>query len=170
MTELLANFKQDKATHISNHIQEWWRWKWLIKAYILNEFLLEWFLKSLQPYISNDVSLSRVFSEEQAIFRAQKLELIYSQSGVLNKNLPDAPHSKLDLSKTKLGPHGDGIIGSIDSGAASLLNQLQQLSIQSASSGQATPSVPTSSQDFSIDVVQTSNPKGNQKSKGKNKG
>ena len=96
---------------------------------------MEWFLKSLQPDISKDVSLSGVFSEEQAIFRAQQLELIYSQSGVLHKYFPDTPHSKLDLSKTKPGPHGDGLIGSIDSGAANLLSQLQQLSIQSASSG-----------------------------------
>ena len=123
-TELLANFKQDEANHISDHIQEWRRRKRLIKAHIPGEFLLEWFLKSLQSDISKDVSLSRVFFEEQAIFRAQQLELIYSQSGVLHKYLPNAPRSKLDLSKTKPGPHGDGLIGSINSGAASLLTQL----------------------------------------------
>ena len=86
---------------------------------------MEWFLKSLQSDISKDVSLSGVFSEEQAIFRAQQLELIYSQSGVLHKYFPNAPRSKLDLSKTKPSPHGDGLIGSINSGAASLLTQLQ---------------------------------------------
>ena len=69
-TNLLANFQQDKSTHISNHIQEWRRRKRLIKAQIPNEFLLEWFLKSLQPEISKDVSLSGVFSKERAIFRA----------------------------------------------------------------------------------------------------
>ena len=47
-TELLANFKQDEATHISDHIQEWRRRKRLIKVHIPGEFLLEWFLKSLQ--------------------------------------------------------------------------------------------------------------------------
>jgi hypothetical protein len=52
------DFHQDKATHISDHIQEWHRWKRLIKAYIPPEFLLEWFLKSLLPYISKDVSTS----------------------------------------------------------------------------------------------------------------
>ena len=86
---------------------------------------MEWFLKSLQSDISKDVSLSGVFSEEQAIFRAQQLELIYSQSGVLHKYLPNAPCSKLDLSKTKPGPHGDGLIRSINSRAANLLSQLQ---------------------------------------------
>ena len=84
---------------------------------------MEWFLKYLQSDISKDVSLSGVFSEEQAIFRAQQLELIYSQSGVLHKYLPNAPRSKLDISKTKPGPHGDKIIGSINSGAANLLSQ-----------------------------------------------
>ena len=48
-TELLSTFRQDKATHISDHIQEWCRWKWLIKAFIPQKFLLEWFLKSLLP-------------------------------------------------------------------------------------------------------------------------
>jgi hypothetical protein len=32
--ELLSTFHQDRATHISDHIQEWHRWKRLIKAYI----------------------------------------------------------------------------------------------------------------------------------------
>jgi hypothetical protein len=56
--ELLSAFRQDKATHISDHIQEWHTRKRLIKAYIPLEFLLEWFLKSLLPYISKDVSTS----------------------------------------------------------------------------------------------------------------
>jgi hypothetical protein len=29
-TKLLANFEQTKDDHISDHIQEWWRWKSLI--------------------------------------------------------------------------------------------------------------------------------------------
>ena len=39
-TELFSTFRQDKATHISDHIQEWRRRKWLIKAFIPPEFLL----------------------------------------------------------------------------------------------------------------------------------
>ena len=69
-TELLSTFWQDKATHISNHIQEWHRQKRLIKSFIPPEFLLEWFLKLLLPYIAKDVSTSEVQNEEQAIFRA----------------------------------------------------------------------------------------------------
>jgi hypothetical protein len=63
--ELMLTFCQDKATHILDHIQEWCRWKRLIKAYIPPEFLLEWFLKSLQPYILKDVSTYGVTSEEE---------------------------------------------------------------------------------------------------------
>ena len=62
-TKLLANFEQDNATHISNHIREWRRHNILIKATFLQEFLLEWFLKYFLPYInSKDVSTSGVFS------------------------------------------------------------------------------------------------------------
>ena len=103
-TELLLTFQQDKATHISNHIQEWHKQKRLIKAFILPEFLLEWFLKSLLPYIAKDVSTSGVQNEEQAIFRAQELDLIYAQSGLLYDIIPNAP-------KMKPIPHANGIVG-----------------------------------------------------------
>ena len=48
-TKLLSTFQEEKDTHISDHIQEWHRRKRLIKDFILPEFLLEWFLKSLLP-------------------------------------------------------------------------------------------------------------------------
>lgn len=124
-TELLANFEQDQATHISDHIQEWRRRKRLIKAKIPQEFLLEWFLKSLQPEISKDVSLSGVFTEEKAIFRAQKLELIYSQYEVLQKILPNSPESKVGVAKPKSFSHANGLVRLIDANTVNLLNQLQ---------------------------------------------
>ena len=67
-TKLLSTFRQDKATHISDHIQEYHRQKRLIKANLMPQFLLEWFLKSLLPYITKDVSTSRVMNEEHDIF------------------------------------------------------------------------------------------------------
>ena len=109
-TELLSTFRQDKATHISDHIQEWRRRKRLIKAFIPLEFLLKWFLKSLFLYIAKDVSTSRVQNEEQVIFRAQELDLIYAQSGLLYEIIPNAPRSSFDP-KVKPGPHADGIVG-----------------------------------------------------------
>ena len=62
--------------------------KSLIKATIPPEFLLEWFLKYLLPYIPKDVSTSGVTNEEESILRAQQLDLIYSQSGILDEIIP----------------------------------------------------------------------------------
>ena len=56
-----------------------------------------------------DVSTSRVKNEEQAIFRAQELDLIYSQSGLLYEIIPNAPRSSFDP-KLKPRPHANGII------------------------------------------------------------
>ena len=108
--ELLSTFQHDKATHISDHIQEWRRQKRLIKAFMPPEFLLEWFLKSLLPYIAKNVSTSGVQNEEQAIFRAQKLDLIYAQSSLLYEIVPNAPCSSFDPT-FKPGPHVNGIVG-----------------------------------------------------------
>ena len=76
----------------------------------MSEFLLEWFLKLLLPYIVKDVSTSRVKNEEQPIFRAQELDLIYAQSGLLYEIIPNAPCSSFNP-KVKPGPHADGIVG-----------------------------------------------------------
>ena len=74
---------------------------------------MEWFLKSLLPYISKDVSTSGVTTEEEAIFKDRQLDLIYSQSGILYEIIPDAPRSSTDTTKPKSGPHADGIVGSV---------------------------------------------------------
>ena len=50
-------------------------------------------------------------NEEQAIFRAQELDFIYAQSGLLYEIIPNAPRSSFDP-KVKPGPHADGIVGS----------------------------------------------------------
>jgi hypothetical protein len=72
--------------------------------------------------------------------RAQQLELIYSQSGMLYEIFPDAPQSTLDKAKQNYGPHADGIVGSTQRKSMDLLsNQLQQLSIQQTVASQ-TPS------------------------------
>ena len=77
-TYLLSTFRQTKATHIYDHIQEWRRRKRLVKANILLEFLLEWFLKSLLPYISKDVSTSGVNTKEETILKLEQKDLIYT--------------------------------------------------------------------------------------------
>jgi hypothetical protein len=108
----MANFDQTKADHILDHIQEWQQKKSLIKVKVPPTFFLEWFLNSLVPCVSKDVVTSNFFSEEEAIMRAQHLELIYSQSGLLYEILPDAPRLTFDKTKQNYGPHVDGIVGS----------------------------------------------------------
>jgi hypothetical protein len=91
----------------------------------------------LVPQLSKDVATSGVFSEEEVIMRAQQLELIYSQSGLLYEVFPDVPWSILDKARHKSGPHADGIVGSAQAKPVDQLsNQLQQLSIQQTTTNQ----------------------------------
>ena len=94
-------------------------------------------LKSLLPYIAKDVSTSEVQNEEQAIFRAQELDLIYAQYGLLYEIIPNALHSSFDP-KVKLGPHANGIVGCASAKPAdSVAKQVSQLPINQSASGQA---------------------------------
>ena len=112
----------------------------LIKAFIPPKFLLEWFLKSLLPYITKDVSTSGVQNKEQTIFTAQELDLIYAQSRLLYEIIPNSLRSSFDP-KVKPGPHVDGIVGSTSTKPADLVvKQVSQLSINQSTSGQATTS------------------------------
>jgi hypothetical protein len=122
------------------------------------------------PCISKDVATSGVFSEEEAIMRAQQLELIYSQSGMLYEIFPDAPRSILDKAKKKYGPHVDGIVGSTQGNSTDLLsNQLQQLSIQQTVASQTSSLVVPPTQTSDVHSVQSTNPKANQQPEGKKK-
>ena len=85
-----------------------------------------------------DVSTSGVQNEEQAIFRAQELNLIYTQSVLLYEIITNALRSSFDP-KVKPWPHADGIVGSTSTKLAySVVKQVSQLSINQSTSGQAT--------------------------------
>ena len=102
-----------------------------LKATIPPEFLLEWFLKSLLPYISKDVSTLGVTNEEEAILKAQQLDLIYSQSGILYEIISEAPRPTHDVEKPKPSPHVDGVVGSVNSPTVeSLAKQFHQLYVK----------------------------------------
>jgi hypothetical protein len=77
--------------------------------------LAEWFTKSFVNDISCDIAMGGVFTEEQAISRAQYLNLVYSQTGTLYDLLPDAPcPSTSTTSTTPAASHAaDGVIGTI---------------------------------------------------------
>jgi hypothetical protein len=129
--------------------------------------MLEWFLKSLLSYISKDVSTCGVTSEEEAIFKAQQLDLIYDQSGILYEIIHDAPQSNYDP-RQNLGPHVDGIIGSANAKSTDLVtNQLKDLSLIQPVAGQASTSSSTPTQSADVHSVQSSaNPNGNQQPRG----
>ena len=56
-----------------------------------------------------------VTTKEEAILRAQELELIYAQFGILYEIIPEAPRSSHNVEKPKPGPHADGVVGSVSS-------------------------------------------------------
>ena len=85
-TELLTNFKQTIATHISNHIHEWRRRRQMVKTYVPDQLLAEWFIKSLFPSITEDVVKGRVVTEEQVISRTIFRFDLYSVWHALRQN------------------------------------------------------------------------------------
>ena len=114
-TDLLNSLRQNTSTHIFDHIHEWRRWRRLIKAPILDQLLADWFTKSLLPPIARDVAMGGVVTEEQAISRAQYLDLVYSQSRTLYDLIPQAPRPNTDPAKPPVEVPIDGIVGSIQS-------------------------------------------------------
>ena len=95
------------------------------------------------PYISKYVSTSGVTNEEEAILKAQQLELIYSQYGILYEIIPEASRPSHEAEKPKPGPHADGVVGSVNSPTVdSLTKQLHQLSVKQ-STAEAAKAVPS---------------------------
>jgi hypothetical protein len=83
-----------------------------MKLEVPDHLLTEWFTKSFVNEIANDISMGGVVTEEQAISRAQYLDLIYSQTGTLYDLLLDAPRpSTSATSTTPVSCHAaDGVI------------------------------------------------------------
>ena len=97
-----------------------------------------------------------VLTEEQAISRAQYLDLVYSQSETLYDLIPQAPCPSTDPAKPSTEVPVDGIVGSIQSPSiAKPAKQTQN----------ATPSTPKVSTE--VNSIQTTQTSGNKK-KGKN--
>ena len=93
----------------------------MIKAIIPDQLLVEWFNKSLLPQISLDVSMGGVVTEEEAIARAQYLDLVYSQSGTLYELIPNATRATTDPYKLSSTSHVDGVIGFVKAQSTSQL-------------------------------------------------
>jgi hypothetical protein len=170
-TKILTSFKQNKGTHISNHIHEWRRRRRIIKIEFPNQLLAEWFTKSFVNEIGKEIAMGGVVTEEQAISHAQYLDLFYSQMGTLYDLLPDLPHPNTSsTSTTPVASHAaDGVIGTAQaqSHVASSTNP------KSASSNvQNAPSLSTPTEKTSeVNVVQSTlaGKKKSKKGRGKNK-
>ena len=61
-------------------------------------------------------------TKKQVIIKIKHLDLIYLQSMVLYEISPNALRSNIDLNKSKLGPHIDSVIGSMEN---SFSNQIE---------------------------------------------
>jgi hypothetical protein len=61
---ILTSFKQNKDTHISDHIHEWQRRRHLIKLELLDQLLAEWFTKSFVNDIGKDIAMGGVVTEK----------------------------------------------------------------------------------------------------------
>jgi hypothetical protein len=144
----------------------------LIKTPIPPTFLSEWFLKSLNPFILNDVATARFTTEEEEIFKAKQLDLIYARFGLLYHILPNTSLSIYDP-RQNLRPHVDGIVGTTNVGSTNLVtSHLKELSLNQSIGGPNSSmfSNPTQSMDV-LYVKSSSNPNGNQQPSGnKNKG
>jgi hypothetical protein len=110
--ELLSEFKQTFATHITDHIHEWCRKHSLCKAEATKQQCLNWFLKSLVSFLAKDVAATFPQSKEESISKAQQFERIYSQSGYLYMVLLDALRPMpFKQDKPGMSHSVDGLIG-----------------------------------------------------------
>ena len=72
---------------------------------------------------------SGVTNEEEAILRAQQLDLLYSQSGILYEIIPEVPRPTHDVEKPR--NHANGVVGSVNSPTIEYLSKwLRQLSVK----------------------------------------
>lgn len=168
-THLLTSLKQSTATHISDHIHEWRRRCRLIKFWIPDFLLTDWFTTSFVRQIARDIAMGACVTEEQAIARAQYLDLVYSQSGTLYDYLPDAP--RLGTSKAPPKPSVDGVIGSVAQALKKSSNSGKQKS--SSPNENSSQGILISGNTSEVNAVQSSTTgkasKGKKKEKGKGK-
>jgi hypothetical protein len=135
--------------------------------------LAEWFTKSFVNDIDHDITMGAVVTEEQAISRAQYLDLVYSQMGTLYDLLPDAPRpSTSATSTTPAASHAaDGVIGTFHAQPHSVQTSSNNPKPISSNVQNASSPTPPTNKTSEVNVVQ-STPAGKNKSKkgkGKNK-
>jgi hypothetical protein len=81
--KVFLSFHQTTTTHIMDHIHEWCTQQRLCKIKLDYSNFLYRFFKSVIPIIAKDVLSTMPQTEEESIFKAQQLDLIYAQSSYL---------------------------------------------------------------------------------------
>lgn len=108
----MNNFKQTNYNQISDHIHEWRHHLRMVKTFFPDQFLVEWFVKSMLPYIIKDVARGGIAIEEKVISHAQYLDVIYTQSGMLYEKILNVPRSNFIVPPQLKDSHvRDSIIG-----------------------------------------------------------
>lgn len=143
----------------------------MVKMYVPDQLLAEWFIKSLLPSITEDVAKGGVVTEEQVIARAQYLDLIYTQSGTLYDKIPNAARPEFSVpppSKSNNDSHaGDGVIGATDTKSTKVTSKkARNISSQNANEELLASEVNVVSSDKSKQLKQ---PGGKKKKKGRKK-
>jgi hypothetical protein len=143
----------------------------LIKLELPDQLLAEWFTKSFVNKIGKDISMGGVVTEEQAISRAQYLDLVYLQTRTLYDLLPDLPRpGSSSTSATPAASYAtDGVIGSTHSHShfvSTTTPKSNSSNVQSAPS--PAPPAGKTSEVNTIQTTSTGKPK-SKKGRGKNK-
>lgn len=118
----------------------------MVKTFIPYQLLVEWFIKSLLPCITEDVAKVRVVTEEEVIARVQYLDLIYTQSNMLYDKIPNAPRPQHNVPPppTKESHVADGVVGSTSQQKVSKISgSSPTMSTQNSTS--ATPAITSKS-------------------------
>ena len=140
-TYFLTSLKQNTVTHISDHIHECRHRDHLIKFEISDQLLTKWFTKSFVSPIAHDIAMGGCIMEEQAISRAEYLDLLYSQFGTFYESLPDAPSRSSDpmTSNSQTTPPIDGVIGSVSQAPAKYSSKRKSASNTASNSPSQNP-------------------------------
>jgi len=137
----------------------------MIKFWIPDQLLTDWFTTSFVPPIAQDIAMGACVTEEQAIAHAQYLDLVYSQSSTLYDYLPDAPRT--GTSKPPPTPIVDGIIGSVTTSSKKHSANPEKKKFV-ASNEQTSQVTPTPNVTSEVNAVQST--MADKASKGKKKG
>ena len=109
----MTKFKQTDSTHILDHIHKWRHHRRLVKTYVPDQLLEEWFVKYLLAPILEDVPKFGFMTKKKVIAYAHYLDLVYTQLSTLYDSIPNAliPSNIVHPPPGKEYHVVDGIIG-----------------------------------------------------------